>query len=229
VLLFLFYLPLISFSAASALHFNLAGQDKGGYYHECFLRSKCFLSRRIQRIKIKGTGPRKPSSPETEPNFYDAPHLPYTKVPSKNDQVFLFRSMLPSGPSMKLSTGGSLSLQEFLASPTLAAPLQWQAQLPPPPLFHTGWQAQLPPSPRFHTGTAHLMQVHRPPVRPQRFRTAHFHPEMQMVAGFGQPDIPMVSGRQDGSAAAMAWALSRNRRESAGFAGSSTFWRGSRG
>jgi hypothetical protein len=49
------------------------------------------------------------------------------------------------------------------------------------------------------------MQVYRPPVCPQRFRTAPVHPDMQMVAGFGQPKIPMamVSGRQDGSAAAI--------------------------
>ena len=41
-----------------------------------FLRSKRFLAHKIHRIKIKGTGARKPSSPETEPNFYAFPFLP---------------------------------------------------------------------------------------------------------------------------------------------------------
>lgn len=53
-----------------------AGRDKGGYYHELFLRSKRFLSYRIQRLKVKGNGARKPSSPETEPDFYSYPCMP---------------------------------------------------------------------------------------------------------------------------------------------------------
>jgi hypothetical protein len=47
-----------------------SGRDKGGYYNDLFLRGKRFLCHRIQRIKIKGTGVRKASSPETEPQFY---------------------------------------------------------------------------------------------------------------------------------------------------------------
>jgi hypothetical protein len=47
-----------------------SGRDKGGYYNDLFLRGKRFLCHRIQRIRIKGTGVRKASSPETEPQFY---------------------------------------------------------------------------------------------------------------------------------------------------------------
>eukprot|EP00549_Striatella_unipunctata_P013132 CAMPEP_0118710168 /NCGR_PEP_ID=MMETSP0800-20121206/23181_1 /TAXON_ID=210618 ORGANISM="Striatella unipunctata, Strain CCMP2910" /NCGR_SAMPLE_ID=MMETSP0800 /ASSEMBLY_ACC=CAM_ASM_000638 /LENGTH=217 /DNA_ID=CAMNT_0006614219 /DNA_START=104 /DNA_END=757 /DNA_ORIENTATION=+ len=47
------------------------GRDKGGYYHELFLRGKFFLCQRITRTKIKGTGVRKASVPEKEPNFYN--------------------------------------------------------------------------------------------------------------------------------------------------------------
>ena len=50
-----------------------SGPDRGGYYHEFFLRGKKFLALRIQRLKIKGTGVRKPSSPDTEPQFYFMP------------------------------------------------------------------------------------------------------------------------------------------------------------
>mmetsp|Transcript_6770 Transcript_6770/g.8233 ORF Transcript_6770/g.8233 Transcript_6770/m.8233 type:complete len:414 (-) Transcript_6770:144-1385(-) len=49
------------------------GQDKGGYYHEMFLRGKHFLAQRIQRMKVKGTGVRARSNPDTEPNFYAMP------------------------------------------------------------------------------------------------------------------------------------------------------------
>jgi hypothetical protein len=50
-----------------------------GYYHESFLRTKRFLSLRIHRLKIKGTGVRRPSSPQTEPNFYNMAFLPHFK------------------------------------------------------------------------------------------------------------------------------------------------------
>ena len=46
------------------------GCDKGGYYHELFLRGKRFLVTRIHRIKVKGTGARMASNPDAEPNFY---------------------------------------------------------------------------------------------------------------------------------------------------------------
>jgi hypothetical protein len=49
------------------------GQDKGGYYHEFFLRGKVFLSQNIQRVKVKGTKIRARSNPEQEPNFYALP------------------------------------------------------------------------------------------------------------------------------------------------------------
>jgi HSF-type DNA-binding len=49
------------------------GNDKGGYYQELFLRGKAFLLRRIQRVKVKGTGVRARSNPEQEPDFWTMP------------------------------------------------------------------------------------------------------------------------------------------------------------
>jgi HSF-type DNA-binding len=46
------------------------GDDKGGYYHELFLKGKVDLAHKIQRIKVKGTGVRARSNPNAEPNFY---------------------------------------------------------------------------------------------------------------------------------------------------------------
>jgi HSF-type DNA-binding len=46
------------------------GIDKGGYYHELFLRGRADLVARIQRVKVKGTGVRAKSNPKDEPNLY---------------------------------------------------------------------------------------------------------------------------------------------------------------
>lgn len=46
------------------------GQDRGGYYHELFLRNKVFLAHNIQRCKVKGTKVRARSNPEQEPDFW---------------------------------------------------------------------------------------------------------------------------------------------------------------
>lgn len=88
-----------------------SGRDKGGYYNELFLRSKRFLCHRIQRIKIKGTGVRKASSPETEPQFYSMPpvgiggkdsgKVKQTKN-NKNDSN-THANATPSGPTPSLS------------------------------------------------------------------------------------------------------------------------------
>ena len=52
------------------------GRDKGGYYHELFLRGKPQLAHKIPRTKLKNEGARKSTSPETEPNFYALSFLP---------------------------------------------------------------------------------------------------------------------------------------------------------
>lgn len=52
------------------------GADKHSYYHECFLRSKRFLCRGIIRIKINGSGGRRPGNPESDPNFKAMHPLP---------------------------------------------------------------------------------------------------------------------------------------------------------
>lgn len=46
------------------------GPDKGGYYHELFLRGRIDLVASIQRVKVKGTGVRAKANPADEPNLY---------------------------------------------------------------------------------------------------------------------------------------------------------------
>ena len=43
-----------------------SGRDRGGYYHELFLRGRPFLCKRMMRTRIKGTGIKAASSPSTE-------------------------------------------------------------------------------------------------------------------------------------------------------------------
>jgi HSF-type DNA-binding len=50
------------------------GPDRGGYYHECFLRNKKLLSCRIPRLRIKGNRVRPRSDPFSEPDFYQMPY-----------------------------------------------------------------------------------------------------------------------------------------------------------
>lgn len=46
------------------------GRDRGGYYHELFLRRKVFLAHNIARVKVKGTGVRARSNPDQEPDLW---------------------------------------------------------------------------------------------------------------------------------------------------------------
>jgi hypothetical protein len=51
------------------------GRDRGGYYHELFLKNKLFLCQNMNRIRIKGTGIKGKASPSTEPDFYSMPPI----------------------------------------------------------------------------------------------------------------------------------------------------------
>jgi hypothetical protein len=70
----------------------VTGRDKGGYYHKCFLRGQEELALKIQRTKIKGTGPRKPNSMESPaPNFYEMSFLPDTTTTTTTTTTGIIR------------------------------------------------------------------------------------------------------------------------------------------
>jgi hypothetical protein len=106
-----------------------------------------------------------------------------------------------------------MSLQHLLAFPTFGASLQHQAQFAPPPPFRSS--ASL------------LMEAHQAQaqLQLQQLRMVPFYPEMHMAPGFGQHHIPMVSGPQNVSSAAMALAFSRAEQDQASLAQS--LYRGS--
>lgn len=112
------------------------GIDKGGYYHELFLRGKVSLAYDIHRMRVKGTGVRMPTNPDKEPNFYALPPISTNMVaalptsqPSLPEQKekdivffegcpfhYLEPSSLPPVPPLLTSSF------DMLDSPTRAAP-----------------------------------------------------------------------------------------------------------
>jgi hypothetical protein len=81
------------------------GIDKGGYYHEMFLRGKVSLAYDIHRMRVKGTGVRLPTNPDNEPNFYTLPPvtmmdpMPLPPLPAPKVQP----SSLPSLSQVKMT------------------------------------------------------------------------------------------------------------------------------
>ena len=67
------------------------GLDKGGYYHEMFLKGKVSLAYDIHRMRVKGTGVRLPTNPDNEPNFYT--HQPMT---TQHMDANMTASMVPA-------------------------------------------------------------------------------------------------------------------------------------
>ena len=51
------------------------GQDRGGYYHELFLKDRQFLCKRMIRTRVKGTGSKCVNNHMPEPNFYKMPFV----------------------------------------------------------------------------------------------------------------------------------------------------------
>jgi len=81
------------------------GLDKGGYYHDMFLRGKASLSYDIHRKRVKGTGVRLPTNPDDEPNFYAM------ELPTMNTSPTSTRSMSPLSavPKFTIPDGSSSS------------------------------------------------------------------------------------------------------------------------
>jgi HSF-type DNA-binding len=51
------------------------GRDRGGYYHEYFLRGRPCLSKHMFRVRIKGIKVKAANSPDQEPDFYALPKV----------------------------------------------------------------------------------------------------------------------------------------------------------
>jgi len=85
------------------------GPDKGAYYHELFLKGRHFLSRKIQRCRVKGNGARSATNPDAEPNFYAMP--PVSPLPQSSLSVvpMSLPPKIPSCPARELLRQVSLT------------------------------------------------------------------------------------------------------------------------
>jgi hypothetical protein len=90
------------------------GLDKGGYYHEMFLRGKVSIAYDIHRKRVKGTGVRLPTNPDDEPNFYALP--PMTKDIVAKAMVSSMPPPLPTLPdtTTSSSSAGMMDMAELL-------------------------------------------------------------------------------------------------------------------
>jgi len=92
------------------------GRDRGGYYHELFLRDRVFLSHSIQRIKVKGTGVRARSNPDQEPDFWAMPWVSPCQTMSSSSYPTKALSQLPS---LEMKAPASLSLSSTMIPSTI--------------------------------------------------------------------------------------------------------------
>lgn len=88
------------------------GLDKSAYYNEFFLRDRVFLTTRMQRTKVKGTGVRGKSNPDQEPNFYSMPFVrPQTMTIMSDDDA------VSALPLPTVSSCSSMESSAALSSP----------------------------------------------------------------------------------------------------------------
>lgn len=119
------------------------GPDRGACYHELFLRQKPLLAARIQRLRRKGTGPRRPAKPELEPNFYRMSLLPTYEM-AKNQTNYAMR--YPCSPMPPQSHAFLAPSATPIPAPGPARPISTRPGLefiypkppPPPPLAQGG-------------------------------------------------------------------------------------------
>ena len=98
------------------------GKDKGGYYHELFLRGKLFLANRIMRSKVKGTHIKAVTSPETEPDFYSMPYVVDPSIPTKAASSHPAEMPNPAPSKVASSSFSPLSFAHSVPSPPAKVP-----------------------------------------------------------------------------------------------------------
>lgn len=96
----------------------VTGRDKGGFYHELFLRDKQFLAYRIPRMTIKGT-PKGALSKRKQvlgepPDFYRLPFLPNKEAEFKRSLRVLMQNnpLHDASPSPQVPSLGAQNGEE---------------------------------------------------------------------------------------------------------------------
>jgi len=107
------------------------GYDKGGYYHELFLRNRMFMAHAIQRIKVKGTGVRARSNPAQEPDFWNMPWVDAASTPTGSSSPtnnMNFTTNNNSQPNMHPSAPATVTPQNTAA--IFSPPAHMMTQVP---------------------------------------------------------------------------------------------------
>jgi hypothetical protein len=126
-----------------------AGTDRGGYYHELFLRNKVFLCQNMNRIRIKGTGIKGKTSPATEPDFYSMPFMPSAN--SSDSEYHDLEEKLQKEEEKSRSKNGKESKSKsprrrksFSSSDKSKAAVEDVYSMSPPPLVSPDTPEKLP-------------------------------------------------------------------------------------
>lgn len=130
---FLRQLNLYSFN-----RFSAGTTDKGSYYHEKFLRSKKFLSRRMTRQKVNGNRIRSAGNPDEEPDLSMYPICRDDDVNNKNGLSQSSNSSLspsliatPGATGRDIISAGDTSLSS--STPSLQPSMMHTTSIPPAP------------------------------------------------------------------------------------------------
>jgi hypothetical protein len=99
------------------------GRDRGGYYHELFLRNKEFLARDIKRIQVKGTRVRARSNPDQEPNFWTMRWCEPNVTAGSSIDESEGTSIVGIKRRMPLTWNASISLEARAGQSTLTVPI----------------------------------------------------------------------------------------------------------
>jgi len=140
-------------------HRLTSGPDKGGYYHERFLRGKPALCQDMLRVRIKGKGSKAPSNPEHEPNFYHMQSLDYNMPSIVRDKQFKGPVLHNRQDCTSADNGYDNSIgtqinqeftrfkQETISSPVCVSSTSCFESVPPiPPLSQVGASIPIPKS-----------------------------------------------------------------------------------
>jgi len=90
------------------------GPDRGGYYHELFLKHKAFLCGMMPRFRVKGTGVKAKSNPATEPDFYSMPSIKaIDHAPKKSHRDLSGEKLLCVHPSLQAKKQPEKSISQI--------------------------------------------------------------------------------------------------------------------
>lgn len=147
-------------------HRLTSGPDKGGYYHERFLRGKPALCEGMLRVRIKGKGSKSPGNPEAEPNFYNMRSIDFnapsiTKEKQFKGPILHYRQDCTSpgnGYKNNVDQESSRNKEEIISSPICVSSMACFESVPyMPPLSRVCASSSIPDN--IYSNSVHQMNM----------------------------------------------------------------------